>query len=69
MTEEFKVIQPTTTVYCPKRGEGWTLTGITSIDEFTSVMFDGVRYTLPAREIIEELLPNQAARADDNTSN
>jgi hypothetical protein len=25
-------------------------------------MFDGVRYTLPAREIVEELLPNQLAR-------
>lgn len=62
MSDEFKVIPPTTTVYCPERGEGWTLTGITSIDEFTSVMFDGVRYTLPAREIIEQLLPNQAAR-------
>ena len=36
-------------------GEGWTLTGITSIDEHTSVMFDGVRYTLPAREIVEVL--------------
>ena len=62
MNDKFEVIQPTTTVYCPKRGEGWTLTGITAIDEFTSVMFDGVRYTLPAREIIEELLPNQENR-------
>ncbi|WP_394190883.1 hypothetical protein [Pseudoalteromonas atlantica] len=68
MSEDFKVIQPTTTVYCPKRGEGWTLTGITSIEEFTSVMFDGVRYTLPAREIVEQLLPNQLARESSNTS-
>ena len=66
MSDNFKVIQPTTTVYCPKRGEGWTLTGITSIDEFTSVMFDGVRYTLPAREIVEQLLPNQLARENEN---
>ena len=62
MSEEFKVIQPTTTVYCKERGEGWTLTGITSIDEHPSVMFDGVRYTLPAREIIEVLLPQQLER-------
>lgn len=67
MSDNFKVIQPTTTVYCPQRGEGWTLTGITSIDEFTSVMFDGVRYTLPAREIIEQLLPNQEARQNSKT--
>ncbi|KPH64865.1 hypothetical protein AMS58_08520 [Pseudoalteromonas porphyrae] len=62
MSKDFEVIQPTTTVYCPTRGEGWTLTGITSIEEFTSVMFNGVRHTLPAREIIESLLPNQQAR-------
>lgn len=68
MSENFKVIQPTTTVYCPKRGEGWTLTGITSIEEYTSVMFDGVRYTLPAREIIEQLLPNQKARTVNNST-
>ncbi|WP_404340115.1 hypothetical protein [Pseudoalteromonas mariniglutinosa] len=66
MSDEFKVIQPTTTVYCTERGEGWTLTGITAIDEFTSVMFDGVRYTLPAREIIEVLLPAQQAREKAN---
>lgn len=63
MTDTFKVIQPTTTVYCPKRGEGWTLTGITSINEKTSVMFDGIRYTLDAREVVEILLPNALARA------
>ncbi|MBE0363987.1 hypothetical protein PULV_a1524 [Pseudoalteromonas ulvae UL12] len=62
MTDTFKVIQPTTTVYCPKRGEGWTLTGITSINEKTSVMFDGIRYTLDAREVVEVLLPNALAR-------
>ncbi len=62
MSDEFKVVPPTTTVYCPERGEGWTLTGITSIEEHTSVMFDGVRYTIPAREIIEVLLPNQQRR-------
>ena len=67
MNDEFKVIQPTTTVYCPKRGEGWTLTGITNINEFTSVMFDGVRYTLPAKEIVEQLLPNQLAREKQNS--
>ena len=67
MSDGFKVIQPTTTVYCPERGEGWTLTGITSIDEFTSVMFDGVRYTLPAREIVEQLLPNQLTREKQNS--
>ena len=59
---EFKVIPPTTTVYCEKRGEGWTLTGITGIDENASVMFDGTRYTIPAKEIIETLLPNQLKR-------
>ena len=63
MTDTFKVIQPTTTVYCPKRGEGCTLTGITSINEKTSVMFDGIRYTLDAREVVEILLPNALARA------
>jgi hypothetical protein len=64
MSNEFKVIQPTTTVYCPIRGEGWTLTGITDINEFTSVMFDGVRHTLTAREIIEVLLPAQQKRIE-----
>lgn len=59
MTDEFKVIPPTTTIYCPTRGEGWTLTGITGIDEHTSVMFSGVRHTLPAREIVEKLLPQR----------
>ena len=68
MSEEFKVIQPTTTVYCKERGEGWTLTGITSIDEHTSVMFDGVRYTLPAREIVEVLLPQQLEREKNQSS-
>lgn len=58
MSEEFKVIQPTTKVFCPEKGEGWTLTGITGIDEQTSVMFKGVRYTIPAKKIVEELLPN-----------
>lgn len=59
---KFEVVQPTTTVYCEQRGEGWTLTGITDIEEHTSVMFDGVRHTLTAREIVEKLLPNQLAR-------
>lgn len=59
---KFKVIPPTTTVYCKQRGEGWTLTGITDIDENTSVMFGGTRYTIPAKEIIEKLLPNQIER-------
>lgn len=63
MTDTFKVIQPTTTVYCPQRGEGWTLTGITNINEKTSVMFNGVRYTLDAREVVEVLLPNALSRA------
>ncbi|TMO60293.1 hypothetical protein [Pseudoalteromonas aurantia] len=58
MSEEFEVIQPTTKVFCPEKGEGWTLTGITGIDEQTSVMFNGVRYTIPAKKIVEELLPN-----------
>ena len=58
MSEEFQVIQPTTKVLCPERGEGWTLTGITGINEQTSVMFNGVRYTISARKIVEELLPN-----------
>lgn len=58
MSEEFKVIPPTTKVYCPERGEGWTLTGITGIDENASVMFSGVRYTISAKEIIGSLLPN-----------
>ena len=58
MNEEFAVIPPTTKVFCPKRGEGWTLTGITDIEEHTSVMFNGTRYTIPAIEIINELLPN-----------
>ncbi len=64
MTNEFKVIQPSTTVYCPQRGEGWTLTGITDINEKTSVMFDGVRYTLDAREIVDVLLPNAEKRSN-----
>ena len=63
---EFKVVPPTTTVYCEKRGEGWTLTGITGINENASVMFDGVRYTIPAEEIINTLLPNQLAREKQN---
>ncbi|CAM4007301.1 hypothetical protein [Pseudoalteromonas byunsanensis] len=58
MSDEFKVIPPTTKVLCPERGEGWTLTGITGIYEHTSVMFNGVRYTIPAKEIVEHLLPN-----------
>lgn len=58
MSDEFQVIQPTTKVLCPERGEGWTLTGITGINEQTSVMFNGVRYTISARKIVEELLPN-----------
>ncbi|MEJ6473839.1 hypothetical protein [Pseudoalteromonas piscicida] len=62
MSEEFKVIPPTTKVYCPERGEGWTLTGITGIDENASVMFSGVRYTISAKEIVESLLPNYAAK-------
>lgn len=60
MTNEFTVIPPTTKVYCKERGEGWTLTGITAINENTSVMFNGVRYTIPAKQIINELLPNYA---------
>ncbi|ATC94600.1 hypothetical protein [Pseudoalteromonas tunicata] len=66
MSDSFKVIPPTTTVYCQERGEGWTLTGITSINERTSVMFDGTRYTLDAKEVIEVLLPNALARAQQN---
>ncbi|SFC06032.1 hypothetical protein [Pseudoalteromonas denitrificans] len=62
MSTEFKVVPPTTTVFCPERGEGWTLTGITNINEKTSVMFSGVRYTLDAREVVEVLLPNQIAK-------
>jgi hypothetical protein len=63
MITEFKVIQPTTTVFCHERGEGWTLTGITDINEKTSVMFGGTRYTVDAREVVEVLLPNQISRA------
>ncbi|WP_462158325.1 hypothetical protein [Pseudoalteromonas sp. GB56] len=62
MHEQYVKVPPTTTVYCPERGEGWTLTGITGIDEYTSVMFDGVRHTISAKEIVEQLLPNQQAR-------
>lgn len=58
MSQTFKVIPPTTKVFCQERGEGWTLTGITDINEQTSVMFNGTRYTIPAKVIIEELLPN-----------
>ncbi|WP_462152499.1 hypothetical protein [Pseudoalteromonas xiamenensis] len=58
MSSEFNVIPPTTKVYCKERGEGWTLTGITSEKENTSVMFNGIRYTIPAVEILQELLPN-----------
>ncbi|ALO42201.1 hypothetical protein [Pseudoalteromonas phenolica] len=58
MSQTFKVIPPTTKVFCHERGEGWTLTGITDINEHTSVMFNGTRYTIPAKKIIEELLPN-----------
>ncbi|MBQ4832405.1 hypothetical protein J8L70_04040 [Pseudoalteromonas sp. MMG010] len=65
MSDEFKVIQPTTTVYCKDRGEGWTLTGITNINEYTSVMFNGVRHTLPAKEIINTLLPAQLERENN----
>lgn len=60
MSDEFTVIPPTTKVYCPERGEGWTLTGITAMKENTSVMFNGVRYTIPAKKIVTELLPNYA---------
>ena len=62
---EFKVVPPTTTVYCHERGEGWTLTGITGIDENASVMFGGTRYTIPAQEIINTLLPNQLKREQE----
>ena len=62
MSDDFVVIPPTTKVYCPERGEGWTLTGITGIDENTSVMFSGVRYTISAKKIVEELLPNYQNR-------
>lgn len=62
MSDDFVVIPPTTKVYCPERGEGWTLTGITGIDENTSVMFSGVRYTISAKKIVEELLPNYQSR-------
>ena len=58
MSQAFKVIPPTTKVFCHERGEGWTLTGITDIDEHTSVMFNGTRYTIPAKKIVEVLLPN-----------
>lgn len=58
----FTVVPPTTTVYCEERGEGWTLTGITDINENTSVMFNGTRYTIPAKEIVEKLLPAQQRR-------
>ena len=58
MSQSFKVIPPTTKVFCQERGEGWTLTGITDINEHTSVMFSGTRYTIPAKKIVEELLPN-----------
>ncbi|BBN81568.1 hypothetical protein PA25_15530 [Pseudoalteromonas sp. A25] len=66
MSDEFKVIPPTTKVLCPERGEGWTLTGITGIDEHTSVMFSGVRYTIPAKKIVEELLPNYLKQNSTN---
>lgn len=59
MTDKFTVIPPTTNVFCPTLGEGWTLTGITAITEQTSVMFSGVRHTIPAKVIVEELLPNK----------
>ncbi|CCQ12048.1 putative orphan protein [Pseudoalteromonas luteoviolacea B = ATCC 29581] len=62
MNETFQVIPPTTKVFCPERGEGWTLTGITALNENTSVMFNGVRYTLPAQVIVEQLLPNYRSR-------
>ncbi|CAH9058319.1 hypothetical protein PSECIP111951_01858 [Pseudoalteromonas holothuriae] len=58
MSDEFKVIPPTTKVLCPELGEGWTLTGITGMQEQTSVMFSGVRHTIAAKKIVEELLPN-----------
>ncbi len=58
----FKVVPPTTKVYCDERGEGWTLTGITHIDEKTSVMFNGVRYTIDARHVVDVLLPNYLKR-------
>jgi hypothetical protein len=67
MSTEFKVVQPTTTVFCNERGEGWTLTGITNINEKTSVMFNGTRYTVDAREVVEVLLPNQLARAEQES--
>ncbi|AOT08365.1 hypothetical protein [Pseudoalteromonas luteoviolacea] len=69
MTEknaEFTVIPPTTKVLCPEKGKGWTLTGITGLDEHTSVMFQGVRYTLPAKLIVEELLPNYLESQKNN---
>ncbi|MCF6433906.1 MULTISPECIES: hypothetical protein [Pseudoalteromonas] len=68
MSDEFKVIPPTTKVLCPERGEGWTLTGITGIHEHTSVMFNGVRYTIAAKEIVEHLLPNYLKQHGENAS-
>ena len=65
MSDDFVVIPPTTKVYCPERGEGWTLTGITGIEENTSVMFSGVSYTISAKQIVEELLPNYQNRQAD----
>ena len=65
MSDDFVVIPPTTKVYCPERGEGWTLTGITGNEENTSVMFSGVRYTISAKQIVEELLPNYQNRQAD----
>jgi hypothetical protein len=62
---DFKIVPPTTKVFCKQRGEGWTLTGITGIEENTSVMFAGTRYTISAREIIDEMLPNQLARENE----
>lgn len=65
----FKIVPPTTKVYCEQRGEGWTLTGITGLDENTSVMFGGTRYTISAREIVEQMLPNQLARESHKGAN
>ena len=50
-------VKPSTRLLHPALGEGVTLTGITGINEKTSVKFNGERHVLSARDILETYIP------------
>jgi len=52
-----KCIPPSTNVYSEEHGWGVTFTGITGINEMTSVKFNGIRRSIAAKTIIAELIP------------